>query len=171
MGENWDQVCFLVSSFLHQSLLLWKYAGARGDMTQDTDAASPDDSCAGLSFVSSSESFAKPEIKGQVITCLGRGERVLCFHHIYTPPPLPTPPPPPTHAGMHTALFFLSLFSCAVMKKKNGQCLQVPNPIPQSPSDLVSCNLHPIKYWAKAFLNIRAKVPKWECVNTTSRNF
>lgn len=99
------------------------------------------------------------------------GEKEFCAFITYTPPRTPYPPSTP-HPCWDAYSSFLSffVFMCS-HEKKNGQCLQVPNPIPQSPSDLVSCNLHPIKYWAKAFLNIRAKVPKWECVNTTSRNF
>lgn len=62
----------------------------------------PDDNCGRLSFVSQSESLAKSEIKGQVVTCLGREERILCFHHL-------------SPSGIHIALF--SFFMCSHEKK------------------------------------------------------
>lgn len=37
LDESWSQVCFLVSSFLYQNLLLWKCADAQ----EDAGAASP----------------------------------------------------------------------------------------------------------------------------------
>lgn len=121
LGEKQNQACS-VTSLLHQNLLLQTPSVSKGTGHRTLVQSVPDDNCGRLSFVSQSESLAKSEIKGQVVTCLGREERILCFHHL-------------SPSGIHIALF--SLFSCAVMKR-NSRCLQAPNLVSQTPSELQS---------------------------------
>lgn len=127
LDSSWNQVCFLASSFLYQNLLLWKYAGAQ----EDAGAASPWWQLCICSHLLVIATFAEPEVKGQVITCLRRGERIMSFHH--------TSPP-----GMHIALY------SHVLSWKNITFSQ------PSPTTAHECSLHFINYWTRTFLNREA---------------